>query len=97
MMIQRIVSGVSVLLLLVGCTPVGGPNSWIPKTIASFQGGSETPGWGAFFQDWETRKRLIKVLQKNLPALAKKVDIYVMDQKILIVGVIETHEQRRKL
>ncbi len=96
MWIRQIVSAAS-LVCIIGCAPVGGPNSWIPKTIASLQGGGQKPGWGSSFQDWELHKRVVKKIEETLPDIAKKVDIYIKDKKILVVGVLLSHQQQEDL
>lgn len=85
----HLVKSVSLILCLVGCSPLGGPTSWIPKTVASFGGGDKSPGWGVFFRDWEARRSLVKKLDTVMPQISKSIDVHVMDQKILLVGVVK--------
>ena len=85
------------LLGLVSCGPLGGVHSWIPKTAASLRGGGSGPGWAASFSDWEARKKLLYDLEKTDSELYRQVTVYVLDGRILVVGVLHTRDQAERL
>lgn len=95
--IVRVFAHVWCLLQLVGCGPLGGMHSWLPKTAATIKGGGTGPGWGASFSDWETRKRLVNSLEEQHPDLYDQVSVYVLDKRVLVVGVLHNSGQAKTL
>ena len=85
------------MLHLVGCGPLGGVHSWLPKTAASMKGGRNGPGWAASFADWESRKRIVGLLREKHRDLYDQVSVYVLDRRLLIVGILHSGEQSRRL
>ena len=85
------------MLHLAGCGPVGGMHSWLPKTAATMRGAQTGPGWAASFSDWETRKKLENLLKEKHKDLYDQVSIYVLDRRVLLVGVLHNGAQSKRL
>ncbi|MCY4414237.1 MAG: BON domain-containing protein [Alphaproteobacteria bacterium] len=85
------------IMLLPGCSTIGGPHSWFGKTTATIEGGTGRPGWGSFFADWEMRAHLLSRMSELEPDLYANVSLYVLDKRVLAVGVLQSQEQKMRL
>lgn len=60
-------------------------------------GGRGRPGWGVFFSDWELASYLTKKMAQQNSDLSENVSLYVMDNRVLAIGVLQSREQKERL